>query len=277
MAESDPKAADPKPKRTGRSPSYPGITLQVALGKATAQYEAEGKYAIPLSSAFKAWGYSEKSSGGREVRASLRYFGLISIEGEGDTAKVKLTDDAYRVIEDRREDQTEKKAIIKRLALNPSAHKKLWAKFANGIKSDQTAVHFLVHEEEYNREAAQALVAQFKATAAYAGIYEPDSIPVILPDSKVEDDQADGEDDDLGEQTPSKRRREPVKAGMKEDVFTLKEGDVVMQWPERLSSDSFADLETWTTLMLRKIKREAVETPGTTRSSNTLLAGLEDE
>jgi hypothetical protein len=49
---------------------------------------------------------------------------------------------------------------------------------------------------------------------------------------------------------------------MKKDVFTLKEGDVVFQWPERLSSHSFADLEAWTTLMLRTIKREAVDSSG---------------
>jgi hypothetical protein len=108
---------------------------------------------------------------------------------------VKLTDDAFKVIEDKREDETEKRAIIKRLALNPSAHKKLCSEFPKCIKSDSTASHYLVHEEGYNREAADALVAQFNETAAFAGIYEPDSIPVIVNPGTGEDDQDDEEPD----------------------------------------------------------------------------------
>ena len=46
---------------------------------------------------------------------------------------------------------------------------------------------------------------------------------------------------------------------MKEDIFTLDEGEVVLQWPERLSKESFEDLETWMGLQLRKIKRRVVE------------------
>ena len=42
---------------------------------------------------------------------------------------------------------------------------------------------------------------------------------------------------------------------MKEDIFTLDEGDVVFQWPERLSQESYEDLEAWAKLILRKIQR----------------------
>lgn len=196
-------------KRQGRSPSYPGLTIEAALAKAKAQYEAEGKYPAPLPSAFKAWGYSDKSSGGREVRASLRYYGLVSVDGEGEAAKVKLSDDALRVLLDAREDQTEKKAIIKRLALNPAAHKKLWAKFPEGIKSDATAIHFLVFDEGYAKEGAEALVAQFKATASYAGVYEPDNIPVVENPNAGEDDQEEEEPDEV--QIPRGNRNPPPK------------------------------------------------------------------
>ena len=169
-------------KRQGRSPAYPSVPLGVALEKAEAQFEKEGKYPAPLSLAFKAWGYSPKSSGGRDVRASLRYFGLTVVEGEGNAAKVKLTEDALRVITDKREDQTEKNGIIRRLALNPMAHKKLWAKFPDGIKSDANAAHYLQWDEGYNGTAADAVVAEFKETAAFARLYEPDSVGGIQSD-----------------------------------------------------------------------------------------------
>jgi hypothetical protein len=164
-----------KKKQLGRSPAYPSVPLGEALEKAKAQYDQDGKYPAPLSQAFKAWGYSPKSSGGRDVRASLRYFGLITIEGEGDQATVKLSEDALRVITDKREDQSEKKAIIRRLALNPVAHKKLWTKYPDGVVSDASAAHYLQWTEKFNESAAEALVAEFKATASFAGLYEPEN------------------------------------------------------------------------------------------------------
>lgn len=42
---------------------------------------------------------------------------------------------------------------------------------------------------------------------------------------------------------------------MKEDVFTLPEGDVILQWPEVISQESYQDLKSWTDLMMRKIQR----------------------
>lgn len=179
--------SESKRPQQGRSPGYPSVALEAALEKAKAQYFAEGKYPAPLSSAFKAWGYSQKSSGGREVRASLRYFGLITVDGDGDHAKVKLTEDAIRVITDKREDLTEKNALIRRLALNPSSHKKLWTKYPDGIKSDASAAHYLQWEEGYNESAAEALIAEFKETAAFARLYEPDSVEGIEPPQTDED------------------------------------------------------------------------------------------
>ena len=114
----------------------------------------------------------------------MRYFGIIIVEGDNDLAKIKLTEDALRVLTDKRDDKSEKIAIIRRLALNPAAHKKLWAKFPDGIKSEATAVHFLVWEENYNESAAQALVTEYKETIAFAGLDEPaDTLDILEPDT----------------------------------------------------------------------------------------------
>lgn len=208
---SENSAKSDKKRQQGRSPAYPSVALKEALEKAQAQYEAEGKYPAPLSSAFKAWGYSAKSSGGRDVRASLRYFGLITVEGDGDQATVKLTEDALRVITDKREDQSEKRALIRRLALNPTAHKKLWAKYPEGIVSEASAAHYLQWNEGFNESAAEALVAEFKSTAAFAGLYEPDAEMVIEPPLEDEGDQLDrpGVDASRGGDLPRERPPTP--------------------------------------------------------------------
>lgn len=53
---------------------------------------------------------------------------------------------------------------------------------------------------------------------------------------------------------------------MNQDVFTLEEGDVIIQWPSGkvLSEASYQDLEDWLELIKRKAKR-AVQKDGQKR------------
>ena len=187
MTQAAANATEPaKRPKQGRSPAYPGLNIKDAIAKAKALYDTEGKYSVPMPSAFAAWGYGAKSSGGRETRAALKYFGLINVEGDNETGKVKLTDKALRVLLDEREDQTEKLALIREMALTPPIHQRLFDKFAEGIKSDATAQHFLVFDEGYNKTAAAELVTEFKETADYAGLYKPVSIVDKLPSTAEE-------------------------------------------------------------------------------------------
>lgn len=195
MTDTAAAAEKAKKPRQGRSPAYPGIDLKRALEKAKALHDAEGKYAAPMPSAFAAWGYSAKSSGGRETRAALRYFGLITVEGDSETGKVKLTEKALRVLLDQREDQTEKKALIRELALTPAVHKQLLKDYPEGIVSDASVIHSLMFDHGYNQSAAGEIVSEFKATAAYAGLYDPD----IVVDKSVDETPASSSEPEVKE------------------------------------------------------------------------------
>jgi hypothetical protein len=46
---------------------------------------------------------------------------------------------------------------------------------------------------------------------------------------------------------------------MKQDVFSVAEGEVVLSWPTPLSADSIEDLKAWLKIMERKIARSTVE------------------
>lgn len=161
-------------RRTGRSPSYPYIPVQKAIEQVRALHEKEGDYAAPLPSAVAAWGYSPKSSGGRQTLATLRYYGLIDVTGDGDARKIKVSDIARRILLDQREDDTEKKKLIRSVALSPSAHKALYEQYPNGLASDASVEHFLIFERQFNADAAKELLAEFKVTASQVGLYEPD-------------------------------------------------------------------------------------------------------
>jgi hypothetical protein len=42
---------------------------------------------------------------------------------------------------------------------------------------------------------------------------------------------------------------------MREDVFSLSEGEVVLRWPTPLSAESIQDLKDWLKIVERKISR----------------------
>jgi hypothetical protein len=194
--QDQPKAeASPKKRQTGRSPSYPSFAIDKALEQVAKLAAKEGSYAVPLKSAMNAWGYSDKSSGGRQSLATIKYFGLIDITGEGDDRKVKVSDLARRILGDKREDETEKKRLIREAAMTPAAHQALFAQYPSGLASDGTVHHFLVFEKGFSDDAAVDLIAEFKRTAAYVGLYEPQKVV------DIQDDQCD--DSGTGNGTPA--------------------------------------------------------------------------
>lgn len=75
-----------------------------------------------------------------------------------------------------------------------------------------------------------------------------------------------------GPPPPPARRREITRGGgsanMRQDVFSLAEGEAVLSWPTPLSADSIADLRDWLKIVERKIARaetaqhEATNTEG---------------
>ncbi|MDP3091960.1 MAG: hypothetical protein Q8N04_14890 [Nitrospira sp.] len=52
----------------------------------------------------------------------------------------------------------------------------------------------------------------------------------------------------------------PPKVGMNSDTFTLDEGQVILQWPAKMSHESYEDFKSWLDLVARKAKR-AVDKP----------------
>lgn len=183
------EAQKEKARRLGRSPAYPTLPVQKALGQAKALYDQEKEYAAPLASALKAWGYSEKSSGGRQTLATMKYYGLVDIIGEGDGRRVKVSATALKILRDPREDETEKRALIRRVALAPAAHKLLFEEWRTGLASDGSALHFLM-ENGFNDKAARELLTEFKETASFAGLYDPQK-SVDKPSAKADSEEAE--------------------------------------------------------------------------------------
>lgn len=171
----EPADAQPnQPKRLAptRSPSFPYVDLKVALEKAETFRQKEGRNAASFEIAVANWGYSPKSSGAKQTVAALRAFGLLDPEGP-----VKLTDVAIRVLMDKRDPSPEREALIRKLALNPSMHKRLWDRYGVNLPSDANLRHSLIFDDGFNENAVEDFIEEYKATIAFAKLMESDTMP----------------------------------------------------------------------------------------------------
>ena len=72
-------------------------------------------------------------------------------------------------------------------------------------------------------------------------------------------------DDGLKPLPPLARKSEAIRGGanqgatMRQDVFSLTEGEVILRWPTPLSADSIVDLKDWLKIVERKITRSTTQ------------------
>jgi hypothetical protein len=248
-----------------RSPSYPFIPLQAAIERLVAFEETFKRHPAPASKVGLAWKMKEASSQAAQTLAALKAFGLVDYQGSSADRVAVISEDGRTYL--RAQQEGVKREVLKRLAMKPKAIEKYWQMWGADRPPDPICLDALVLKGGFTQSAAETVLRVYDDTVSFAGLQDSDKFESSDTGDTDEEDETPDAEEQPERDKPTKRRREPLKAGMKEDVFTLKEGDVVLQWPERLSRDSYADLETWTTLMLRKIKRSIEENGGSETKS----------
>jgi hypothetical protein len=258
-----------------RSPRCPFIDLEKAIERARTLYRKEGRNRVAVPIAVGHWGYSPRTSGGLQTIAALKGYGLLHDSGAGENRHVRLTELALRILLDEREPSRDRAAAIQEAALQPKLFSELWNRWKDqGLPSTINMRHFLIFDKEVNENSAQDFVDKFVSTLRFAGLedmagtqVDEREIPRLYPpEATAVPDEADGVEA-LNEAVVMKRDEEqsapamPTPSGIRQDIFTLEEGRVVLQWPDRLSAGSLEDFEDWLQLMLRKVRRSADRDP----------------
>lgn len=155
-------------KRT-RSPSYPAIDLEQAVDRARALLDRENRHWVPVNTALEAWGYSPASGLGLLILAALKKYGLLEEQGGGADRKVRLTDQAYEIVIDERDESPERAALLREAALRPRIHTELWNRYRSELPSDST-IRFELRKMEFSEEGSQKLITEWRRTFDYAGL-----------------------------------------------------------------------------------------------------------
>lgn len=309
MSASAVPARENDKKNKDRSPAFPFISLKIAIERAKELYKEEKRAPAPVTVAVKHWGYKEKSSGGIQTIAALKYYGLLTDSGTGESRKVQLSDTALRIVMDERTISPERDELIKRAALMPKIYARLWNQWGTAMPSEENVRHHLRVELKFSDSTVDSFIRGYKDTISFAKLTESDKVP-------SEDGGSEGTEDTtyvpkVGEyvqwesqgvtqfKEPKKvvsistdkthafvegsstglpvsqlsrasapitltqsqlfRTSLPPNKNMQEDVFSLSEGRVVIQWPAPLSAESIQDLKDWLKIVERKIARAAKE------------------
>lgn len=255
-----------------RGPSYPSMNIEEAIGKAQQVWAAEKRNAAPVEVVSKDWGYSPTSSSGKMTVAALLHYGLLEDSGSGAQRMVKLTGRALDIILDDIADSPRRMQAIKDAVGAPKLFADILAKWSpQELPSDQTLRFYLLREKGFNEGSVAQFVKDFRSSVAFAKM---DKTPKMGASEKVEtpvNPTGNGPEvvakDDPQVQaaqvepkipaTAGQNPPHPLKAvvGVKQDTFTLDEGQVVLQFPDKMSLDSYEDFKDWIELQLRRIKR----------------------
>jgi hypothetical protein len=261
-----------KPSRI-RSPSYPSIDLKTAVERAEELYNFGKRSPVLVSVILPKWGYNQKSANGMKIVAALKSYGLIEDSGKLSLRKIQLTDSAYRIIHDHKGSPERLKAI-QAAALKPEVYKYCWDEFRGpkDMPHDDAIRAHLILEKKFNKTAVSGFLTDYNDTLEYAKLEDVDTINAGRSDSGEHEESvvAIETQTNLGKIQASPGTNEtipPLQIGMKQDTFTLDEGQVVVQWPAELTPESFEDFTDWLELLHRKIGRsvEAEKKPALKR------------
>lgn len=210
MAKKQPQSSAKISKH--RSPNYPAIALEDAIGFAKAiQTQGADRHFIPLSVAFDTWKYKE--GWGNQIAAALKAYGLTEVKGKTDKREIKITEDGRRIILD----APEKEELLKYAALRPAIHAELWTKYRADPPADPVLKNYLVVDRFFNRNFVDSFISQFRKTIAYAGLNETD----ILPDEETGEIQPEQRNiADSGQDSGKPMLASQVKNTDKSDAFT---------------------------------------------------------
>jgi hypothetical protein len=164
--------------RRERSPSFPFIPLGKAIDRARAIAEAHNRSPTGLAALGKALGYAPKSSGLLQTVAALRAYGLTEDVGRGEDRRIRLSDLAWRILHETREEV--RKKALREAALRPRPIAEYAAKWLPSRPSDNHCLSELHLDRGFGTEAAKLFLRVFDETAIFANLGTRDSLSETL-------------------------------------------------------------------------------------------------
>ena len=237
-----------------RSPRYPILGLGQILERVRSVYEADHRNRIPKEIVARHIGYNSLNGKSLGVISAMLKYGLL----EGGSDRMWISDRAVLILE-HAPGQPERIQAIQEAASEPELFAELNAAFS-GKASDAALRSFLITKRKFIPRSADKAIRAYRETQEVVerevqGYREesPEDDTLMPPSEQFMPGQRAG---DPGSSRGS-FSGSALPEGSRREVITLDEGDVVITFPETLSSVSVADLKDHLELFIRKAERRA--------------------
>lgn len=249
-----------------RSPSYPMYDLGTAVEKTKVVYERDKRAAVSADVIASHIGYSAaKGLGGRAVSA-LKQYGLL----EEVSGKYRISDPGYVLVHYDRS-SPEWISAATDAARHPVLFRELLEENPNGLPSDAGLRSDLL-KRGFNPGAIAEVVSIVRNTMSFASgeetVYNGNTEnemtevqtarEIVKP--PVVDDRPRPRTMLEAQRAAGQVAAMPI--NYRQDVFSLTEGPVTIQWPGEISAESYSDLGDWLDILKRKIGRSVKESGG---------------
>jgi hypothetical protein len=152
-----------------KSPRAPSISLSEALDRALKVYDRDRLHPAPSEVFAQNLGYKSANSGSAlTMIASLRYFGLVSREGEGVLAITKDVE-AYKFAPE----DHQRRALLRQFLRSPALYSELLDKYASGLPSDANLRYELI-QRGFSPAAAESVLSAFRESVNFVGYFDSD-------------------------------------------------------------------------------------------------------
>lgn len=181
-----------------RSPSFPFVSLKVALGRLSALEQKFGRYPVPADKAGLAWGMKEGSSQAHQMLAALKSYGLVAYEGASKDRKAVITDDARTYL--RAQQDHIKEEVIRKAALKPKLFNLFWGIWGAQQIPNEVRLDELVLKHSFTDSAAQTFLRVYDETLQFAQLTQSENLHIstVLGDDDAADEQKVHQDEDQG-------------------------------------------------------------------------------
>ena len=181
MSDESKIAIEAKQKRT-RSPAYPAIDLQTAIGRASALWAKINRHPAPLDAIAGYWGYDKKSSTAISVASAMIKYGLLTDDGIGTNRTIKLTDAGIKLSYNPEKESPEYLDGLKRAALLPPIHQELWDRYQGNLPDNAVIKRHLVVDKKFNEQYVDEFISQFRRTIEFSKLSSSDTIEEAAPE-----------------------------------------------------------------------------------------------
>jgi len=246
-----------------RSPNYPLVNLSTALNLARKLYENDGRNKISKEALASHLGHDGLSGPALGKIGALRAYGLV--EGNGD--ENRISEDAITALmaPDESEDKMQ---AMRRMAYRPGLFREISKDFTTP-PSDSNLRYWLV-KRGFSPDGAAKAAKTYLSTVALVTVSEAE-YGYHPSTSEEEEAMLAQEPSRLVQPSTSKLfggYGDHLKAGFRQEIVTLDQGEVTITFPENLSKESFEDLEDHLQIFLRKMKRRINAKPSVVEYSS---------